>query len=48
MQNNNFDHCKHDWNYKVEINENDNIYIEICNKCFKTIKTHELFNEENF
>ena len=32
---------------KIEINENSNIYIEICNKCFKTIKTHEFFNEEN-
>ena len=39
------DNCEHFWNYLIEIERNSNIYIETCNKCFKTIKTHELFNK---
>ena len=38
--------CEHSWDYTIEIVTNSNVYIEKCYKCFKTIKTHELFNNK--
>lgn len=45
MENKESKKCDHDWNYEIKIMENSNIYIETCLKCFKIIRTHELFKE---
>lgn len=49
MEINNFDkenkECIHEWNFLINSMKNNNIFIEKCLKCSKTITTHELFEE---
>jgi hypothetical protein len=45
MEYKNLKDCEHAWDYIIKVTENNNTYTENCSKCFKSITTHEFFEE---
>lgn len=40
------ENCEHEWEYMVYSIKKDNVFVEVCLKCLKSIKTYEMSNEK--